>query len=82
MIAFTQTLTAPEVGSTAMMKASDRVNPALLQQVDLVPGAHVAIGEHDVAWTQKFPHPAQHAQLTVTLAGITADSQVEYGSAG
>ena len=37
MITFAQTLTAPEIDSTAMMETSDRVDPTLLEQVDFVP---------------------------------------------
>ena len=43
---------------------------------------HEAVGKQNVAWTQQIPQPAQHPQLAVALAGIAADSQVEYGSAG
>ena len=82
MITFAQTLTAPEIDSTAMMETSDRVDPTLLEQVDFVPGAHVAVGKQNVAWTQEIPQPAQHTQLAVALARIAADCQVEYGSAG
>src|SRR5204862_6049508 len=82
MITFAQTLTAPEIDSTAMVETSDRVDPTLLEQVDFVPGAHVAVGKQNVAWAQEIPQPAQHTQLAVALAGIAADSEVEYGSAG
>jgi hypothetical protein len=33
MIAFTQSLTPPEVSSTAVMKAGDNVDPTLLEEV-------------------------------------------------
>jgi hypothetical protein len=73
MVAFAHAFTAPEIDSTAMMEASDRVDPTLLEQVDFVPGTHVAISKHDVAWTQEIPQPAQHAELAVTLARIAAN---------
>jgi hypothetical protein len=68
MIAIAQTFATPEVGSTAMMETSDRVDSTLLEQIDLVPRTHVPIGEHDVAWTQDIPQLTQHPQLTVPLA--------------
>jgi len=67
VIILVETLTAPEVNSAAMMDTSDRVDAALLEQIDFVPRTHVAVGKEDISGKQKIPQFTEHSQFAVSL---------------
>jgi hypothetical protein len=65
----------------SLVQASHQLDAALLEQQDIQPIGHQAIGQQNISRAKHIPKLTEQAHFALTFSGIAAHAEIQDGSA-